>query len=212
MTRNPLSGSFEGAASLARALRQLVTRRTAVVATGDLVHYGRGYDVEERVRTMPTDVEALRAFFAREVEGTLRLALEDHDYEAAFARSEQVLRSDQRHLLPVLAELLGTGAESSVLEFELSDYAPILEVEPPCLVASALVALAPPRYLLKQERPLAGPHPCLSSALRRSRNWFSLRSLWTPSGRAPPIRSPGRSLANHEPERVVLDLAGAALA
>jgi hypothetical protein len=56
MTRNPLSGSFEGAASLARALRQLVTRRTAVVATGDLVHYGRGYDVEERVRAMQTDV------------------------------------------------------------------------------------------------------------------------------------------------------------
>ena len=145
MTRNPLSRSFEGAASLARALRRLLTPRTAVVATGDLVHYGRGYDVEERVRTMPTDVEALRAFFAREVEGTLRLALEDRDYEAAFARSEQVLRSDQRHLLPVLAELLGTGAGSSVLEFELSDYAPILKVEPPCLVASALVALAPPR-------------------------------------------------------------------
>jgi hypothetical protein len=196
MTRNPLSRSFEGAASLARALRRLLTPRTAVVATGDLVHYGRGYDVEERVRTMPTDVEALRAFFAREVEGTLRLALEDRDYEAAFARSEQVLRSDQRHLLPVLAELLGTGAGSSRL------------------------ALSPPLSwlsrrrgsLLKQERPLAGPHPSLSSALWRSRSWFSLRSLWTPSGRAPPIRSPGRSLANHEPERVVLDLAGAALA
>ncbi len=142
MTRNPHTDSFQTAAELARAIAAVAGPGTAVVATGDVVHYGLPYGDHPGSDGLPRDSGGLARHFRTQVERTLKLALAG-DHGAAFALLEKVLKSDQRYLLPVIAELLGTGARFEVLEFELSDYSWILEVAPPCVVASSLIAFRP---------------------------------------------------------------------
>jgi len=71
---------------------------------------------------------------------TLSRALGTGDLDEAYRQSRDLLRSDQREILPIIATLLGQGAPFEIASFALSDYAEILAVDPPCLVASALVA------------------------------------------------------------------------
>jgi hypothetical protein len=74
----------------------------------------------------------------REVESVLVAALRG-DLDLAYRLSTERLRSDQREILPVLAGVVGRRGACRLLHFSLSDYAPILDVPPPCCVASALV-------------------------------------------------------------------------
>ncbi len=141
LTRNPLTGGFGLARELARALSPLLGPGTALVATGDVVHYGRPYGDVPGDDGLPQDPSGLERHFRGELERVLGLALAERDYAQAYRISEGRLKSDQRQLLPVIAELLGPGAGFRVLAFGLSDYAPIFGVVPPCLVASALIAL-----------------------------------------------------------------------
>ena len=143
MTRDPISGSFDVARRLAASLRKVHDSRTAIVATGDLVHYGTAYSDREAAAARSADAAALHTHFRREVERTLDLALIERRDADAFRSSEQVLKSDQRHLLPVLAGLVRPNGQYEILHFELSDYAPIFGSGPPCVVASALVAFLP---------------------------------------------------------------------
>lgn len=142
-TRDPVTGGFEVADRLAASLASWLTPGTAIVTTGDLVHYGTAYGPPERTVGMPADPAALDARFVRETTTALDLAFAAGDRAAAFERSNTVLQNDQRNILPVLTHLLGPGAGHQILSFSLSDYAGILEVAPPCVVASALVAYLP---------------------------------------------------------------------
>jgi hypothetical protein len=142
-TRDPVSGGFETADRLAEALAGWRAPGTAIVTTGDLVHYGTAYGPPERMTGKPTDPAELETFFARETTDALDLAFVAGDRAAAYERAATVLQNDQRHILPVLIRLLGPGADYRVLAFSLSDYAGILEVAAPCVVASALVAFVP---------------------------------------------------------------------
>ncbi len=135
LTRDPQTGSFGDATRLASAVKDLAGPDTAIVTTGDLVHFGHQYDPDERVKSMPADLDALTAHFRRETEDMLGLALMEADQASAFEHSERVLHNDQRFVLPVLAEFLGRAARFDVLEFSLCDYSSILGVEPPALVA-----------------------------------------------------------------------------
>jgi hypothetical protein len=131
------SGSI--AAEVADALRPLVTPRTALVATGDLVHAGHGYSTDEETAALPLDRAARRAGFLGEVSSVLEGTLRGGSAARAADEASRRLRSDMRHVLPVLAALLGPGARAEVLAFDLADYAPILGRPDPCEVASALV-------------------------------------------------------------------------
>jgi len=137
MTRDPVSGSFAEARRLAAWVRGRIEPATALVATGDVVHYGTPYGPLDR--GLLTDPTTLERAFEFDVRKTLSLALEAGDLEQAYRRSRDVLRSDQRELLPVVAAHLGVGASFEIVSFELSDYAGILSVDPPCLVASAFL-------------------------------------------------------------------------
>ena len=143
LTYDPVHDSFAAATAVARALQSLVTPSTAIVTTGDLVHYGTAYSDPERIAAMPTDRRTLEEYFLPEVENTIARGLAG-DHMAAFTRAQATLASDQRYVLPVIAELLGPGANYRIIHFELSDYAGILSVAPPCYVASSLVAFIPP--------------------------------------------------------------------
>ena len=139
-TREPLSRSFAVAERLAAWVRRAAAsddRRTAIVTTGDLVHYGTAYgdpgaDSSE-ARGAATDR------FRPSVERMLEAGLAARDWPLAHQLSTGLLHSDQREILAVVSGILGP-ARARLLHFELSDYARILGMKPPCWVASALVA------------------------------------------------------------------------
>jgi hypothetical protein len=89
---------------------------------------------------MPEDADALARHFEPRVAAMLAAGVAERDFARAFEMGTSELRSDQRHLLPVVAALLGHGGRAEVLSFRMSDYAAINGVAWPCLVASALVA------------------------------------------------------------------------
>ncbi len=143
MTRNPVSGSFTTAAQVAAVIRGLLSPKTAIVATGDLIHYGTVYTSPEMMKKMPAARSELTKYFRVKLERTLLSALNDRDYSEAFRLCDTVLNNDQRYLLPVIAEVLSSHAAYRIDAFELSDYTTILNVNAPCVVASALVAYVP---------------------------------------------------------------------
>jgi len=138
MTRNPTTGSFGVAERVADWVRRHADAATAVVATGDLVHYGSAYGgawASDDARS----AAALERLLRSEVERALGLAFAERDWEQAYRLSNERIRNDQREMLAVLSAYLGEGASASVLAFELSDYSKILAAASPCVVASALV-------------------------------------------------------------------------
>jgi len=143
MTRNPLTGSFAIAGEIAAAVRNMITPETAVVATGDVVHYGTGYSTQEVINGMPKDADKLKKALRDELEKVLTQVINRREYEHAFSRLDEFLNNDQRYLLPVVAETSGNRAEHSIISFELSDYSSINDVAAPCVVASSLVAYRP---------------------------------------------------------------------
>jgi len=140
VTRNPLTGSFAVAEQIATAIRRVPTTKTAVVATGDVFHYGSGYSLQEVIDRMPDDPDKLRRTLRNEIEEVLTLVIDKKEYQRAFPRLDRFLNNDQRYLLPVVAGILGNRAEHNVISFELSDYSRINDVPAPCVVASSLVA------------------------------------------------------------------------
>jgi hypothetical protein len=136
-TRDPIDGSFAVAERLAEWIRATTDRATAIVTTGDLVHYGTAYGDPDADASQPLD--GITERFRDVVDRALRAGLAGRDWESAHHLSSDLLRNDQREILPVVSALLGP-AEARLLHFELSDYAGILDVAPPCLVATALAA------------------------------------------------------------------------
>ena len=137
-TRAPEDGALTTADALASALKKLVTADSAVVATGDLVHYGAIYRPLDPALAGQRVEDAERHFRDR-TQRTLDLALRHGDQETAYRHCVDDLASDQRYILPVIAALLGIPAAARIVSFTLSDYSGILETPPPCWVASALV-------------------------------------------------------------------------
>lgn len=138
-TRDPDDGSLAAARDVAADVAGLLPG-AACVATGDLVHFGGGYSRPEELALAPAGLTALEAHFRRRVGEMLAQAFVASDLDGALAAARE-LRSDQRHLLPVLAEIVGRPARPELLSFRLTDYAEILGEARPCVVASALVAV-----------------------------------------------------------------------
>ena len=142
LTRDPIDGAFSVADRVADWVRHHWTPGTAVVTTGDLVHFGTAYGMAEDDPRKASGVDALTPAFRAAVAEALKLGLAGDD-EEAYVHSSDRLHSDQREILPVLSRLLGRRATGEILEFSLSDYAEILTSASPCLVASALVVFRP---------------------------------------------------------------------
>ena len=136
MTRNPVTGALDTANALADWLLGQWDEETAIVTTGDVVHYGTAYGSDDG-DALSKD---LGAHFRHRFEVFLDIAFRERQIETAFQMSQCELKSDQREILPLLVRLLGEGAGTDIEAFDLSDYATILKTRPPCLVASALIA------------------------------------------------------------------------
>ncbi|MCK5827609.1 hypothetical protein KAH43_03705, partial [Candidatus Bipolaricaulota bacterium] len=121
-------------------LRSQWDEETAIVTTGDVVHYGSVYGSE----VDGASSSQLETHFRHRLDLLLDLAFREGQIERAFQMSRNELKSDQREILPVLAKLfeepVGDRSEAHIEAFKLSDYAAILETSQPCLVASALIA------------------------------------------------------------------------
>lgn len=136
MTRNPVTGAFDTADALAPWLLSQWNEETAIVTTGDVIHYGTSYGSDVGVASP----KQLASHFRHRLETCLDLAFRERRIETAFQIAQRELKSDQREILPLLVRLVGEGAVTDIEVFELSDYASILKLPPPCLVASALIA------------------------------------------------------------------------
>ena len=128
------------AGALAEAITPLLKDGVALVATGDLVHAGHGYSAPEEVAALPAGGERLEAHFETRAREMLAAAVAAGSASLAAAIAREI-RSDQRHMMPVLAALLGPGARARILSFRLTDYGAILGQPSPCVVASALWAM-----------------------------------------------------------------------
>lgn len=136
-TRSP-DGELHVARALADELRAMVAPGDAVcVTTGDVAHVGHGYTPLEELAALPADRAALEHQVLAGIHEQHHQALVQRDFDAAWAIGTR-WRSDQRHLLPVIAELLGQPARYELLSFGMSDYSQINGMPPPCLVAAAL--------------------------------------------------------------------------
>lgn len=140
---DPTTGSFALATEVAAEIAGLRDGKTAIVITGDLVHYGTTYSEQGEMDGKPTTIAELESYFLPLVEQVFRLITKEKDYLTAFNLLNKTLHNDQRFLLPVVGELLGNDAGFEIMEFHLSDYAPIWQVSPPCVVASSVVTLTP---------------------------------------------------------------------
>ena len=134
--RDP-AGGFDTAASLAASIARLIGDDTVCVATGDVAHLGHGYGPDDETARLPSDAAELTAMLAASLRDMHDAALTRHDFATAWEIGTR-LRSDQRQILPVMAELLGRGARCEPLAFRLSDYAGINDQPRPCVVAAAL--------------------------------------------------------------------------
>ncbi|NIA03441.1 MAG: hypothetical protein GWP12_02755 [Nitrospirae bacterium] len=140
---DPTSGSFALATEVASEIAKLDDGKTAFVITGDLVHYGTNYSKPEEMHGKPTTIAGLKQYFLPLVEQSLHEITKTKNYQAAFDLLNKTLHNDQRFLLPVVGELLRGDASFEIIEFHLSDYAPIWQVDPPCAVASSVVTFTP---------------------------------------------------------------------
>jgi len=143
LTRDPTTGSYAVAERLAQLLGDLRDDRTAIVTTGDLVHYGTAYGSNLSAGSMPPDRTSWAAYFRDAVNEALLDGGTPGNRDVFYLRSLHELLNDQREILPVIGALFGGTVRHRILCFALSDYSEILSAPPPCLVASALVAYGP---------------------------------------------------------------------
>ena len=148
---DPVTGSFELATEVANEISQVLDSRTALVITGDLVHYGTTYSSKEAMKGKPVKMNELVDLFLPLVNRSFQLTLHEKRHVEAFNLMNDVLHSDQRLLLPVVSEILGAKPSYEIVEFHLSDYAPIWHVDGPCVVASSLVSFLPTADISSKE-------------------------------------------------------------
>ena len=141
VVRDPMGG-FDTVRPLAAAIEKLLGDDTVCLATGDLAHLGHGYGADEETARLPADETELTKTLAASLRDMHEAALGRQDFTTAWDIGTR-LRSDQRQILPVIAELLGHGATCEPLALRLSDYADINGQPRPCFVAAALNLFRP---------------------------------------------------------------------
>ncbi|MGA1873524.1 MAG: hypothetical protein ACMUHY_07600 [Thermoplasmatota archaeon] len=112
----------------AKELRDEITPETALIATGDLVHYGDYYNYGESLSDPHADISEI-------VETEMEL-LYKRKNQRAFVEYSIKNRSDQWAVGIAALSLLDDDLEHEIFSFEMSDYSKIFKTPPPCLVAS----------------------------------------------------------------------------
>ena len=144
VTRTPGIPHVDVSENIAAKLSTLRASSTALVVTGDLIHYGPfyGVDVPDNRAVDDRDRYAFRLLRDR-LQATLAQTLFEGGVDDTAFRYLTELANDQRFILPIVTAWLGPHASVRLLSLEMVDYAGILGVPRPCFVASALAVYLP---------------------------------------------------------------------
>lgn len=124
------------------ALREKVDSRTAVVMTGDLVHYGHAYlrggeaGYELAPKEDEIDVENHEKIMNTWIDEGLELVYHKKDYEAFLGKHKPVALNDQGRVAIMASSFLGDRLEYKIFYRKLSDYSDVLNAKKPTVVAS----------------------------------------------------------------------------
>jgi len=113
----------------------LISGGAAMVATADIVHHGAGYGTPVEMR-LARENPGTKEWARYEIEAQLS-ALARKDF-SGFLSHCKIARSDFRDAGPVLAALLPSATQSSILDVTLVNYSDVLDAEEPTWVAAAL--------------------------------------------------------------------------
>lgn len=138
----PQASYFVCGGEIAAALSEFRTPTTAVLATGDMIHYGPFYGLTIPGASETSDRDAFSLLRGR-LESLLGRALSAGSVDDETFRLASVLGNDQRFVLPVLAAWLGPNSSARLLSLEMIDYSTILSAPSPCFVAAALAEYVP---------------------------------------------------------------------
>lgn len=139
---DPCSGSFKIAKELAKEINVLNDGSTAILTTGDVVHFGHNYSEASDIKAKPNQIDKLEGYFFNKIKETFSTVFDDHNYWKGFELLNYELKSDQRLLLPVLSEvLLPQQTHFHFYDYKLSDYSDVWGVKKPSVVASAIYKL-----------------------------------------------------------------------
>jgi predicted class III extradiol MEMO1 family dioxygenase len=112
----------------------LVERDAAIVATADMIHHGAAYGTPEQLRLDRENPDAI--VWAK---GEIKIQIESltrKDFPGFLSHCETA-HSDFRDAGPVLAALLPSAVQHSVLDLTLVNYCDVLNAEEPTWVAAA---------------------------------------------------------------------------
>jgi hypothetical protein len=127
-----LHQDIEGTVSDLKILGTEIARnmddRTAMVMTGDLVHYGHGYGIPDPVEDPP-------GLINRWINEDLDEAYRIRDYTKYLPRSFERM-SDHGPVAITAGTVLGRDLNYRIISSELSDYSTILQTASPTIVAS----------------------------------------------------------------------------
>jgi hypothetical protein len=118
----------ENMESFGRDLKERIDPDTAVVMTGDMVHYGYGYNMTE-VLDDPTEL----------IQGNVERALDllyAKDDPLEWLKFSRAIKNDQIFVGIAVKAALGKGLKHRIFSSEISDYSDVLSAREPTVVAS----------------------------------------------------------------------------
>lgn len=131
------------------ALRGKVGSDTAVVMTGDLVHYGHAYlrggesGYELAPKEDEIDAENHEKIINAWIDEGLELVYHKKDYGTFLNKHKPRALNDQGRVAIMASAFLGDGLEYKLFYRKLSDYSSVLDAKKPTVVASVFYGVQP---------------------------------------------------------------------
>lgn len=124
-----------------KALRDTVDGRTAVVMTGDLVHYGHAYLKNGKENEI--DARNFEKTIISWIDEGLELVYRKKDYDTFLSKHKPKAMNDQGRVAIMASAFLGDDLDYKIFYRKLSDYSNVLGAKKPTLVASVFYGVQP---------------------------------------------------------------------
>ena len=119
-----------------KKIKKQMDKKTVLITTGDLSHYGVGYSEKKPIKN---HVQILQ----RKIRENLKLVYIKKDYKKFFDNSLKI-KGDKISPAIILSQILGFGLKIKIFSFEMTDYSKILKSKKPTEVASVFYGVFTP--------------------------------------------------------------------
>ncbi len=119
----------------------VISDTTAVVMTGDLVHYGHAYLKSGKENEI--DVENVEKIINSWIDEGLELVYHKKDYDTFLSKHKPKALNDQGRVAIMASAFLGDNLEYKIFYRRLSDYSNVLGAKKPTWVASVFYGVQP---------------------------------------------------------------------